>query len=236
MFWTWLVVRLEPSAAAAPWRTVLAVGLAYLAADLVGGLVHWAVDTWGSPEVPILGPAMIGPFREHHRDPQDITRHDFVETNGNSALIALPLLGIALWLLPGSNGGGSFPVAAFLAALALWVVLTNQFHKWAHLPKPPRVVALLQRLRLVLPPDHHARHHARRVESHWCITTGIMNGLLDGSRLLRVLEASIARWTGAVPWRGEPVAPRSTARGAKVLPFTAKAANRAARPAELLAP
>jgi len=63
VFWTWLVVRLEPSAAAAPWRTVLAVGLAYLAADLVGGLVHWAVDTWGSPEVPILGPAMFGPFR-----------------------------------------------------------------------------------------------------------------------------------------------------------------------------
>src|SRR5262245_50865513 len=45
VLWMWLIVRLAPAAAAAPWRTGLALGLAYLAADLVGGLVHWAVDT-----------------------------------------------------------------------------------------------------------------------------------------------------------------------------------------------
>ena len=199
VLWTALVVRLAPRAAVAPWWTVSAVVLAYLAADLVGGLVHWAVDTWGSPDLPIVGPALIGPFREHHRDPLAITRHGFVETNGNTALITVPVLGLAHSMV----GDRGLFLAAFLAALATWVILTNQFHKWAHLPDRPAVVALLQRLRVILPPGHHARHHSPRVESHWCITTGLWNEPLARSGVLRLLEAWITRSTGAVPWRGD---------------------------------
>ena len=90
-----------------PWLVLTAVLLGYLAADLVSGLVHWAADTWGSPDLPVIGPAVLGPFREHHRDPLAITRHDFVETNGNNCLISLPVLGLALWLAPGPDGSGS---------------------------------------------------------------------------------------------------------------------------------
>jgi plasmanylethanolamine desaturase len=216
VLWSWLVLELAPRAARAPWQTGLAVVLAYLAADLVGGLVHWAVDTWGSPDVPIVGPAMIGPFREHHLDPLALTRHDFVETNGNSALITWPLLALALWLVRGRDGAGSYLIATFLTALACWVLLTNQFHKWAHVASPPRVVALLQRLRLILPPAHHARHHSERVESHYCITIGLMNELLARSGLLQVLELWIARWTGAVPWRGHQMTTDSTTPGSPI--------------------
>jgi len=102
----WLVLRLAPLAPERPWLVLTAVLLAYLAADLVSGLVHWAADTWGAPDLPILGPAVLGPFREHHRDPLAITRHDFVETNGNNCLISLPVLGIALWLVPDPDGRG----------------------------------------------------------------------------------------------------------------------------------
>ncbi len=133
-----------------------AVLLGYLAADLVSGLVHWAADTWGSPDLPVVGPAVLGPFREHHRDPLAITRHDFVETNGNNCLISLPVLGAAVWLSPGADGRGSVFVSSFLGALVFWVLLTNQFHKWAHLPEPPPLLAFLQRWHLILPPAHHA--------------------------------------------------------------------------------
>jgi hypothetical protein len=68
-------------------------------------------------------------------------------------------------------------------------------------------VALLQRLCVILPPTHHARHHTPRVDSHWCITTGLFNEPLARSGLLRLLETWITRSTGAVPWRGDEEGP-----------------------------
>ena len=130
-------MRLAPEVPRRPWLVLTAALLAYLAADLVSGVVHWAADTWGSPDLPVVGPALLRPFREHHRDPLAITRHDFVETNGNNCLVSLPVLALAIWLSPGDDGPGSVFLPAFLGALVVWMLLTNQFHKWAHLPTPP---------------------------------------------------------------------------------------------------
>src|SRR5689334_6658220 len=77
----WLAVEMVPGTFERPWLVLTAVLLGYLAADLVSGLVHWAADTWGSTDLPVIGPAVLAPFREHHRDQLAITRHGFVETN-----------------------------------------------------------------------------------------------------------------------------------------------------------
>ncbi len=199
----WLAIRLAPRVPERPWLVLTGALLAYLAADLVSGLVHWAADTWGSPDLPILGPAVLRPFREHHRDPLAITRHDFVETNGNNCLISLPALGIALWLAPGPGGGGNLFLSSFLGALVVWVLLTNQFHKWAHLPSPPPLLAFLQRWHLILPPAHHALHHTRPFTSHYCITTGWLNWPLNWARFFPVLEWCITACTGALPRRDD---------------------------------
>jgi len=199
----WLAARLAPQVPQRPWLVLTAALLGYLAADLVSGLVHWAADTWGCPDLPVIGPAVLRPFREHHRDPLAITRHDFVETNGNNCLISLPVLGLAIWLSPGRDGAGSVFLPSVLGALVFWVLLTNQFHKWAHLPRPSPLVAGLQRWHVILPPAHHQLHHTRPFTSHYCITTGWLNWPLGWARAFPLLECCITACTGALPRRDD---------------------------------
>ncbi len=144
------------------------------------------------------GSMFVRPFREHHVDPKAITRHDFVETNGSNCLATAPVLLGALALDPASSVVARF-VVVFLVALALGVFATNQFHKWAHTDVPPRTVRWLQRLGLVLRPDHHAVHHQAPFVLHYCITTGWMNPVLDGVGYFRAVERAISAATGAVP-------------------------------------
>ncbi|GAC1348487.1 MAG: hypothetical protein NVS2B9_19470 [Myxococcales bacterium] len=195
----WLVSRVAPHAAAKPWLVLTAFLLGYVAADLVSGLVHWAADTWGSPEWPVVGKALIRPFREHHVDQKAITRHDFVETNGNNCAISAPV-GIAAALLPqGPALGANLFIATFTGSLILWVLFTNQFHKWSHEDRPPRGVALLQKLNLVLPPAHHAVHHRAPYAKYYCITVGWLNEPLHRLRFFALLERIIGAVTGLVP-------------------------------------
>jgi len=43
--------------------------LGAVAADLASGVVHWACDTFFAEDTPVIGRALIFPFREDHRDP-----------------------------------------------------------------------------------------------------------------------------------------------------------------------
>ena len=174
-----------------------ALVLGYLAADFVSGFVHWAGDTWGSTEMPVLGKAFIRPFREHHVDEKAITRHDFVETNGNNCLVSIPVAIIAV-LLPHTSAPWLFASAA-LGSMIFWVMATNQFHKWSHLDVPGPVVGLLQRLHLILPPDHHRVHHTAPFNKYYCITVGWMNRPLQVIQFFPLAERLITRVTGLLP-------------------------------------
>src|SRR5215470_19352928 len=93
----WLAWRLAPRAAEKPFLALSALMLGFIAADFVSGVVHWMADTWGTAKWPIIGKALIRPFREHHVDQKEITRHDFVETNGNNCFISIfPTVAAAL--------------------------------------------------------------------------------------------------------------------------------------------
>jgi len=163
------LARLEPG-----WMLVGAALAAWMTADLLSGLVHWALDSFGSVRTPLVGPAFIRPFREHHADALAITRHDFVETNGASCLGALPLL-------LGAGAAPAGPLHAFLVFTAMGALAANQCHKWAHLAPAgvPAAARALQRLRLILPPAGHARHHQAPFDRDYCTASGWLNRPLN---------------------------------------------------------
>jgi hypothetical protein len=189
--WPWLV--------RSPWLLLAALSSGYLAADVISGTVHWLADTWGRTDMPVLGKTLLRPFREHHVDPLAITRHDFIETNGNNCLVSVGPLFAVLFLPQAHDKPFNLFFAAFLGSSALWVLATNQFHKWAHMASPPPGVSTLQRLHLILPPEHHAIHHTAPFNRYYCITVGWMNWPLHVVRFFPTLELLITWATGALP-------------------------------------
>lgn len=123
-----------------------------LTADFGSGMVHWAADTWGSIELPVIGKVIaaherelkastlktfshssfknfLRPFREHHIDPTSITRHDFIETNGDNFMVALPILGKLAWIFFRSSPTElevAYPFCAYLFLCSIFVAITNQ--------------------------------------------------------------------------------------------------------------
>ncbi|XXF76606.1 fatty acid desaturase family protein [Myxococcaceae bacterium GXIMD 01537] len=194
---TALVYRLWDNPHLGTWLVLSAVLLGYLAADFVSGFVHWLGDTWGSTEMPVLGKAFIRPFREHHVDEKAITRHDFVETNGNNCLVSLPVAILAL-AMPHGSAAWVF-ASAFLGAMIFWVMATNQFHKWSHMDEPPALVGFLQRVHLVLPPAHHGIHHTAPFNKYYCITVGWLNWPLTLIHFFPLAERLITWVTGLLP-------------------------------------
>jgi ubiquitin-conjugating enzyme E2 variant len=180
----------------------LEVALGYLAADFASGIVHWICDSFFDEDTPVLGSVVIRPFREHHRDPRAMTRHGFLETNGNNCAILLLLLVPTTLLGAPAARGGVVPWLSFqwiALAFALATFATNQLHKWAHLPGPrPRWLRLVHATGLVLTPRRHALHHRPPHRGAYCVTVGWMSPLVDRIAA-RVRAGTAARSGDAVP-------------------------------------
>jgi plasmanylethanolamine desaturase len=192
-----LAWRVTAHANADRWVALVLLALGVAAADLASGIVHWAADTWGRDDLPVVGPRLLVPFRVHHINPDDFLRRRFVDTNGEVACLAVPVL-LALLAVPLERTWGT-AVALFGLGFCGVGSMTNQIHQWAHMPSPPRIVAWLQRCGLLLDRRAHTRHHLRPYDRHYCITTGWCNRPLDAIGFFRRLEAIVAAVTGLSP-------------------------------------
>lgn len=177
------------------WTVVFSAIVGYILADFLSGFVHFFGDTFGSPTTPIIGPTFVFPFREHHVEPEAITHHDFVETNGHNCLVSIPVMMIMAhvlfkYVMVSALASFAFATSYFLI---LCVFLTNQFHKWAHMKHTPAPIRFLQRTRLILSPGHHKIHHTSPYNRYFCITTGWLNFLLDRARFFPIAKFTIRR-------------------------------------------
>lgn len=168
---------IQSAAGALAVLVMLAAG--YAVADLLTGFVHWFCDTFFDATTPLVGPGLIAPFREHHRDPLLMTRRGFLEVTGSSFRGIAPLLAMWVWW------SDSLPLAAnaFAFALAGGAVATNLLHRWAHDPAPPALARSLHRTGLVLTPARHARHHQPPYAAAYCVTSGWLNPLCERLRI-----------------------------------------------------
>ncbi|XP_071959215.1 plasmanylethanolamine desaturase 1-like [Antedon mediterranea] len=186
------------------WAAPFAAALfGIVVADFLSGFVHWSADSWGSIELPILGQNFIRPFREHHIDPTAITRHDYIETNGDNCMMAIPLLAwqaFTFCVYTNERIRELYSWECFLFLLCIFITLTNQIHKWSHtyFGLPPWV-EFLQRWHVILPKQHHRIHHVSPHETYFCITTGWLNGPLEFLKFWSRAEWLLEKLTGHKP-------------------------------------
>jgi ubiquitin-conjugating enzyme E2 variant len=190
--WAAVIVRIAPAYFEVTAGLALILGLVagYVIADFFSGLVHWLADRYFDPKTPVLGPALIAPFREHHADALAMTRHDFFEISGNNSLVTIPLA-LAILSFPTPTG---FPLRVLTASafgLGLSIIATNHFHCWAHVAHPPPLARRLQNWGLILSPDRHARHHQGDHDNSYCVTSGWLNPVLDRFHVFARLERAV---------------------------------------------
>ncbi len=181
--------------------STLVVLIAWVAADFLTGVVHWAADTWGKESTPFWGPRFLTPFRVHHVTPKSFLECGFFDTNGDTAMLSLPIL-LAAFLIS-LDSPSSINLALFLVTLAAIGAATNQIHQWSHMDHPPWFARILQRMRIILSPQEHSRHHRHPHDSRYCISSGVCNPFLDWIGFFTAMERIITWATGVQPRHDE---------------------------------
>eukprot|EP00903_Cladosiphon_okamuranus_P020326 g18649.t1 len=173
--------------------------MGYMMADLVSGVFHWSVDNFGDRQTPVFG-TVIEAFQGHHVSPWTITYRPFENNVHKIAYAVLPLLLLLRLVNPGPAGvalGTTFLVGS---------LMSNEFHRFAHMTNPPALVRALQEVGLIVSRREHGRHHSSPFEEKYCIVNGICNGPLDRFRVFRLLEKVVYQLSGVEPmaWKLDP--------------------------------
>jgi hypothetical protein len=171
----------------------VALPLGFLAADVATGIVHWFCDTYLGASAKVVGPLLIAPFREHHRDPVNITCHGWLDRNANNCMAAQPILIVALLGRWDLSRCWDALVGGFFFATALTLGMANQIHAWAHAVDPPRLVRWMQRHGLLISPERHRFHHETVERRAFAIVCGWSNRWLDQGGALSFASALLAR-------------------------------------------
>lgn len=176
---------------------LLVVLAGFFTADFLSGMIHWTADTWFSDTMPILGQRVLKPFRVHHVNPDDFLRRNFLDTNGDVAVIVIPFLIAVFWI--STKEPWSAAVAVYVVSLCAAGLPTNQFHQWSHLKNPPTIIRWLHSSRLIITRRAHLQHHKAPHTDNYCITLGWCNPVLTAIDFFPRLERMVTRFTGLQP-------------------------------------
>lgn len=129
---------------------------AYILADALSGLYHWATDSGMNLQ------NQIDMFQEHHATN---TMQGF---DWQTFAAGMPLVAIGGWFH-----------SAFLIALGCFIALAQVTHYYAHRRSRSRLVrhlvGLLQESRIIVHPASHQRHHVGEFNRDFCLLSGWNN-------------------------------------------------------------
>lgn len=155
--------------------------LGWLAADFLGGIVHWWEDRAAETRWPVLGRLVVKPNRKHHRSPLAFTRSSFLSRNLTTTLAAI--IASLVWLY------ACGPSLAWAAA-TIGGMIQSQVHFWSH-TAAPGWVRVLQEIGLFQSPRQHGEHH-RYETRRYCVLTNFVNPILDAVRFWHAIESILA--------------------------------------------
>lgn len=158
-------------------------------AEFLSGFFHWWEDRYGNPEWKILGPLIVIPNIEHHKNPSKFCSYSYWQRNNTTMIPSLILAGAFYWCLP--------VCFAFLILSQM-----NEIHSWAH-KRSNAIIRFAQRLGILQSPKHHHIHHWRPYDKNFCIMTNYLNPVL---RIIRFWEG--LEWVVAKLLRVRPLAVR----------------------------
>lgn len=187
----------------------LAGGIAHYSLDNYGFIDKVTAVLPGAP--------FIAQYVSHHDFPNLILDYDFWTTNSDGLYATSIVLTITNIIFSSSNLiaklcqtylASYLPnfiniAASYLhseqwnmfniALLPFWMIflfgtgLTNQFHKWSHIPNPNIFLKTLQKLNLLLSYKEHHRHHTNPAVAY-CLTTGENNTVLEKIKFWNVID------------------------------------------------
>ena len=160
-------------------------------ADFVSGIFHWFEDRFGDPKWPVLGHT-IRANQEHHFKPRAFLGGSFLSRNKEVFAIGTLFL-IGFWALGWLN--------LFTGSAVFFGMFANEFHRAAHRsPKENgRLITWVQKTGLAQSFAHHAHHHRKGKDTHYCVMTNYVNPVLERLQLFRGLEWIIRKTVGVTP-------------------------------------
>ncbi len=161
--------------------------------DFSTGVFHWSVDNYGSIKTPIFGSVCVA-FQGHHESPWTITFRSFANNVYKICYGTIPAL-IILSVFTNIDP----MVRTFFSLYINWWLISQEFHKYSHMRKAPKIIKYLQDWGIILSKKEHGLHHTSPFEAHYCILTGICNPLLDRTNFFRYLERIIYKLTKNTP-------------------------------------
>ncbi len=189
--------RLAAVTSLAWWTPLVLVG-AGVTADLLSGLVHWTADTWGRETLPVLGRRFLRPFRVHHINPHDFLRRDFIDCNGDVAMLVLPMLA-AFHADSARDPNGRRRRVSSCGRSPRGCCRRTRCTNGRTCRNRHGLVAWLQRRGVILSREAHHEHHVSPYVVNYCIATGWCNRWLTRQQVFPRLERMVARVTGMLP-------------------------------------